>query len=82
MPRLVSKFASTSSRVESPNKRYPKKLVIMYTEEHRANDVRTTGFIREESSSSLPMECTAERVLVKFSRFKVLMKCKTENNFA
>lgn len=29
MPRLVSKLASTSSRVESPNRRKPKKLVSM-----------------------------------------------------
>jgi hypothetical protein len=45
MPRLVSKLASTSSRVASPNRRNPKMLVIMYTDEHKASAVRTTGFI-------------------------------------
>lgn len=82
MPRLVSKFASTSSRVESPNKRNPKKLVIMYTEEQRANEVRTTGFIREESSSSLPMECTAEKELMKFSPFAHTIEGETEYHYA
>jgi len=55
IPRSMSKLASTSSRVPSPNRRNPKKLVSKYTEAHRAREVRTIPFICEESSSSLSM---------------------------
>lgn len=53
MPRLASKLARTSSRVASPNRRNPKKLISMYTVEHIASEVCTTDRICVESSSSL-----------------------------
>ena len=53
MPRLESKLARTSSSVESPKRRKPKKLLVMYTAEHSNKDVRTIGLIWEESLSSL-----------------------------
>lgn len=45
MPRLVSKLARTSSRVESPKRRKPKKLVVMYTVEQSASELLTIDCI-------------------------------------
>jgi hypothetical protein len=60
MPRSVSKLASTSPRVASPNSRNPNKAVRMYMPEHRTNDAHITGCIGEESPSSLSIVCTAK----------------------